>query len=212
MISTMQIERIEASKHKKGRILVFLEDGNCLKATEQELLDFGLRAGDQVDEEVLLRLQSAASGSEAKAAAANLIGRRAMSRADLTHKLRDKGVSSAEADYAAEWLEAIGALNDGDYAAALVRHCAQMGYGPARWREELHRHGVNRELWDEAMEAAPPIEELTATYLAGRLHGQVPDQRERKRTADALARRGFSWGDIKSAIARLGEAEEDDPV
>ena len=44
----MRIERIEASKHKKGRVLVFLADGACLKITEQELLDFGLRSGDDL--------------------------------------------------------------------------------------------------------------------------------------------------------------------
>ena len=204
----MRIERVEPSKHKKGRILAFLEDGACLKITEQELLDFGLRPGDDLDDETLARLQTAASGSQAKGAAAALVGRRAMSRADLTRKLRDKGVSAREADYAAEWLEAIGALNDADYAAALVRHCAQMGYGPARWREELRKHGVDRALWEAAMEAAPPIEDVIAQYLASRLKGTVPEERERKRTADALARRGFAWGDVKRAMSALGGTEE----
>ncbi|MEG2176674.1 MAG: regulatory protein RecX [Oscillibacter sp.] len=203
----MRIERVEPSKHKKGRILAFLEDGTCLKITEQELLDFGLRPGDTLDEETLVRLRASADGSNAKAAAAALVGRRAMSRADLTQKLREKGVSAAEADYAAQWLEAIGALNDADYAAALVRHCAQMGYGPARWRDELRRHGVDRELWDEAMDAAPPMEETIDRYLASRLRSRVLDERERKRTADALARRGFSWGEVKSALGRWTEME-----
>ncbi|MEG1658410.1 MAG: regulatory protein RecX [Oscillibacter sp.] len=203
----MRIERVEPSKHKKGRILAFLEDGTCLKITEQELLDFGLRPGDTLDEETLARLRASADGSNAKAAAAALVGRRAMSRADLTQKLREKGVSAAEADYAAQWLEAIGALNDADYAAALVRHCAQMGYGPARWRDELRRHGVDRELWDEAMDAAPPTEETIDRYLASRLRSRVLDERERKRTADALARRGFSWGEVKSALGRWTEME-----
>lgn len=54
---TMQVERVEPSKHKKGRILVFLEDGACLKITQQELLDFGLRAGDELDENALRRLR-----------------------------------------------------------------------------------------------------------------------------------------------------------
>ena len=40
----MRIERVQASAHKKGRVLVFLEDGACLKITEQEALDFGLLA------------------------------------------------------------------------------------------------------------------------------------------------------------------------
>ena len=34
-----QIERIEAVGHKRGRVLVYLADGACLKITEQELLD-----------------------------------------------------------------------------------------------------------------------------------------------------------------------------
>lgn len=207
-ILTMRIERVEPSKHKKGRVLAHLEDGTCLKITEQELLDFGLRPGDDLDEETLSRLQTAASASHAKGAAAALVGRRAMSRADLTRKLREKGVSTREADYAAEWLEAIGALNDADYAAALVRHCAGLGYGPARWRDELRRHGVDRTLWDDAMDAAPPVEDVIARYLDSRWKGIVPDERERKRTADALARRGFGWSDVKRAWSALGGSEE----
>ena len=66
----MRIERIEASKHKKGRVLVFLEDGACLKVTEQELLDFGLRSGDDLNEETLGRLKEAAGVSSTRAAAA----------------------------------------------------------------------------------------------------------------------------------------------
>ena len=192
-------------------MLVFLEDGTWLKITEQELLDFSLRPGDELDEAVLDRLRASAAVSDAKGAAAALVGRRAMSRADLTKKLKDKGVTDREADYAAEWLEAIGALNDADYAAALVRHCAQLGYGPARWRDELRRHGVDRVLWDDAMDAAPPTVEILSGYLASRLKGQSPDQRERKRTADALARRGFAWSDVKRALMALGaEPEFDD--
>ena len=52
----MRIERIAASDHKRGRVLVFLADGACLKVTEQELLDFGLRAGVELDEATLVRL------------------------------------------------------------------------------------------------------------------------------------------------------------
>ena len=62
-ILTMKIDRIEASKHKRGRVLVFLADGSLLKVTEQELLTFGLRAGDELDEETLRRLKEAAGVS-----------------------------------------------------------------------------------------------------------------------------------------------------
>jgi len=201
----MKIERIEPSRHKAGRILIFLEDGTLLKATEQELLTFGLRAGDELDGQTLTALKSAADGSDAKAAAAALIGRRAMSRADLEKKLREKGASARDADYAAEWLEAIGALNDADYAALLVRHCAGMGYGPARWRDELRRHGIDRELWEDACAQAPDAAEIVNKYLLDRFRGKTPDEKERRRAADALARRGFSWGDVKAGLAACGE-------
>lgn len=206
----MKIDHLERSKHINGRVLVFLEDGTLLKVTEQELLDFGLRSGDELDGETLERLKDAAGTSDMKAKAAALIGRRAMSRRDLEKKLTEKGASQTEARYAAEWLEAIGALDDGEYAALLVRHCAQLGYGPGRYRNELYKHGVDRELWEDALATAPDPAELIEQYLRDRFRKGPPDERERKRAADALARRGFGWGDVKEGLAQWAALEEED--
>lgn len=200
----MRIERITASNHKRGRVLVFLADGACLKVTEQELLDFGLRAGDELDEATLGRLKDAAGVSDVKARAADLVGRRAMSRHDLERKLRDKGASEAEARYAAEWMEAIGAINDADYAAVLARHCAQMGYGPDRVREKLREKGVPRELWDDALDTLPDPAEQIDRFLSSKLRGGEADEAAKRRLTGALVRRGFSWGDIRAAWNRLG--------
>ena len=203
----MRIERVEPSRRKRGRVLVFLEDGACLKITEQEVLDFGLRAGDQLDGGALERLKEAAGISNVKVTAADLVGRRAMSRHELEQRLAEKGASQVEARYAAEWLEAIGAIDDRDYAALLVRHYGQMGWGPGRIQEKLREKGVPRELWDEALEELPEAAGQIDAFLAGKLRGRVPDPREKKRLSDALARRGFSWGEIRSAWLRR-EAEE----
>ena len=206
----MRIERLEASKHKRGRVLVFLADSACLKITEQELLDFGLRAGDELDDGTLTRLKEAAGVSNVKATAADLIGKRAMSRASLEKKLKEKGASEADARYAAEWLEAIGAINDADYAALLVRHCADLGYGPARVREKLYEKGVPRELWEDALDQMPDNGEQIDRFLQSKLRGRTPDEREKKRLTDALLRRGYSWGDVKAAWNRLGSAVWED--
>ena len=206
----MRIERVESSRHKRGRVLVFLEDGACLKITEQELLDFGLRAGDDLNEATLARLKEAAGVSNVKATAADLIGKRAMSRASLEKKLKEKGASEADARYAAEWLEAIGAINDADYAEVLVRHCADLGYGPARTREKLYEKGVPRELWDDALDQLPDNGEQIDRFLQSKLRGRTPDEREKKRLTDALLRRGYSWGDVKAAWNRLGSAVWED--
>ena len=201
----MRIERVEASRHKRGRVLVFLADGACLKITEQELLDFGLRAGDELDEGTLARLKEAAGVSNVKAAAADLIGKRAMSRRDLERKLKEKGASEADARYAAEWLEAIGAIDDAGYAALLVRHYGEMGYGPQRVRDKLYEKGVPRELWEEALDQAPDSGAQIDRFLADKLRGQMPDEKTKKRLTDALLRRGYAWGDVRAGWTRLGE-------
>ena len=206
----MRIERIEASKHKRGRVLVFLADGACLKIAEQELLDFGLRAGDDLNEATLARLKEAAGVSNVKATAADIIGKRAMSRAALEKKLKEKGASEADARYAAEWLEAIGAINDADYAALLVRHYGEMGYGPARVREKLYEKGVPRELWDDALDQLPEGGNQIDRFLQGKLRGRTPDEKEKKRLTDALLRRGYSWGDVRAAWNRLGSETWED--
>ena len=41
----MRIERLENSKHKQERVLVYLEDGTLLRITGAELLQFGLYHG-----------------------------------------------------------------------------------------------------------------------------------------------------------------------
>ena len=206
----MRIDRLEPSRRKAGRILTYLEDGSILRLTEQEVLDHGLRAGDDLGEERLRELEDAAACSEAKSDAARLLGRRPMSRADLERKLREKGATQRECDYAAEWLSAIGALDDRSYALMLVRHYADSGYGPARWKDELRRHGIERELWDEVLESAPPTEEIIARFLSSRWKGKDPDEKEWKRTSDALLRRGFSWGDVKVALQGYTELFADE--
>ena len=152
----MRIDRILPVRNKPGRVTVHFQDGSLLQLTEQEVLDFGLRPGDDPDGATLVRMKEAAGRSGARITAAELVGKRAMSRRELERKLRDKGASEAEARYAAEWLEAIGAIDDAAYAAALVRHHGAQGYGPGWIREKLREKGISRDLWEEALEQLPP--------------------------------------------------------
>ena len=148
----IRIEEVKRSERKKGRFLVRLEDGDILRVTEEELLRFGLRAGLELDGEMLEAVRASVRASSAKAAAADIIGSRALSKKELTRRLVKKGNDEADAQAAADWLEDIGAVDDAGYAAALARHYGGKGYGPARVREELRRRGVDRSLWDEALE------------------------------------------------------------
>ena len=205
----MRIEELKPSQHKKGRFLVKLEDGNILRVTEEELLHFRLRTGMDLDEETMEALGASARTSSARAAAASIIGGRALSKKELTRRLVKKGTEETDAQAAADWLEDIGAVDDAGYAAALVRHYGGKGYGPARVREELRRRGVDRELWDEALEEMPEAAEILDTLIRKKCRGELSDPKEKKRVSDALMRRGFGWSDVKAAMGRYTEMTED---
>ncbi len=206
----MRIEELKESQRKKGRFLVKLEDGSILRVTEEEILRFALRPGMDLDGEALEALRASAKTSSARAAAANIIGTRALSKKELTRRLVKKGNEEADAQAAADWLEDIGAVNDAGYAAALVRHYGGKGYGPARVREELRRRGIDRELWDEAMEEMPEAADILDQLIQKKCRGELSDPKEKKRVSDALMRRGFGWSEVRAAMGRYVEMFEDD--
>ena len=123
--------------------------------------------------------------------------------------LVQKGSEADDAGAAAEYLENIGALDDAAYAAMLVRHYSAQGYGSARLRDELYRRCVPRELWDEALETAPDAQETLACVIASKTRGKPLNEKDYKRLSDALLRRGFSWGEVKTALRTAGAALTD---
>ena len=206
----MRIEELKKSQRKRGRFLVKMEDGSLLRITENEVVRFALRPGLELGLEDMEALQASAKTSSAKAAAANMVGSRTLSKKELTDRLLRKGTEEAEARAAVDWLEDLGAVNDGEYAAALVRHYGSRGYGPARVREELRRRGVGRELWDAALEELPDPAEVLDGLIRKKQRAALSDRRELKRLSDSLLRRGFSWGDVKAALRRYADIEECD--
>lgn len=184
---------------------MYLEGGDLLRITEGELLRFGLSAGLDIDAETVVELQRSAARSETRVRAANIVSARPLSRRELTKRLCEKGAAEADAEETADWLEEIGALNDGDYAAMLARHYSGAGYGEAKIRDELYRRGVPRELWEDALSALPEAQETIMRVIAQKTKGRALDEKGRKRLSDMLLRRGFAWRDVRAALARFCE-------
>ena len=141
----------------------------------------GLRAGLERDGETLEAVMAPVKAPPARAAAANMIGSRALSKKELTRRLVKKGSDEADAQAAADWREDIGAVDDAGYAAALARHYGGKGYGPARVREELRRRGVDRSLWDEALEELPEAAEELDQLIREKCRGDLSDARVEQR-------------------------------
>ena len=197
------IERLEPSKHVKGRFLVFLDTGAMLKVGEQELLDFCLRPGMALDEETLTRLCASGADTAARDRAARMVSRRPLSKGELVERLVSRGEGSDSAAKAADWLEGLGAVNDGEYGKQVVRHYDRMGYGPQRLREELRRRKVPQDCWEEALREARPQREAVSAFLAAKFRTRAVTEQELRRQVNALRRRGFGWEVIRDEVERL---------
>lgn len=192
------------------RFTVALEDGSEIKSSLGVVTDRRLFTGKVLDEEELAALRRDSSRSLARDKALELISRRPMSRKEVREKLLQKGADEDAAEYSADWLQEHGFLNDESYAAAVARHYAAKGYGAGRVRSELGRRGVDRELWDGALEQMPAADEKLHKFIAARL--KDPEDREQlRKIGAALFRRGYSWEEIRAALRRYTDTiiEED---
>ena len=209
MTSTMKIEKIEKSKHKRERVLVFFEEGDLLKITDAELLRFGLFSGMEVPDVLLAQLRKEAAYSENKIRAAHMASSRMMSKKELRQRLEKKGAGADDAAEIAERMEELGAVNDEAYAGVIARHYGGMGYGAMRVKQELQRRGVPKELWDDALLQLPDAQTAIQRFVQSKCKGAMPDRAQLKKLSDALLRRGFSWSDIRPVLNRMGEDIEE---
>lgn len=208
-ISTMRIERIENSKHKQERVLVFLQGGSLLRITPAELLRFGLQTGMDISPETVVELEKSAARSEMKVRGAQLTGGRMLSKKQVVEHLARRGGDREAAEETADWLEELGAVDEEAYAAAIARHYSRSGYGAGRVRQEFVRRGVPRELWEDALALLGDSEEAIERFIRTRAKGKALDKDLQRKVAAALQRRGFGWEEIRPVLNRWGgETEE----
>lgn len=191
-----------------GRVTVTLCGGEEIKTTLNVVTDLRLYSGRELDGEELKELRAASRSALARNRAMELLSRRPMSEKELIDKLIRKGEDEETAADCARWLRENGFLNDESYAAAVARHYAAKGYGPGRVRAELSRRGVDRELWDDTLEAMPENTDKLDRFISSRLTD--PEDRDQiRKVSAALYRRGYSWEEIRSALRRFNAETEE---
>ena len=167
-----------------------------------------LFSGRYLDEGALEELERESRRALTREKALEYLSRRAMSRKELEKKLTDKGYDEEDAAYCAAWLAERGLIDDAGYAAAVARHYSAKGYGPGRIRSELSRRGIDRDMWDEVLDAAPRDDSKIDKFISSRLTD--PEDRDQvRKVSAALFRRGYSWEDIREALNRFNATIED---
>lgn len=201
----MRLERIVPGKGQGARITLCFDDGSTMKVQPSVVADLALCHGQEFDETALEQLRQTAGKASARARAVRIISASAVSERDLRRRLEQKGERPEDAGEAVAWLQELHLVDDRDTARQIVRRGVSRGYGAARIRQMLYEKQIPRELWEAALEEVPDMSEAVDAFLSARFHGRRPEQKEIKRAADALARRGYSWAEIRAGLCRYDD-------
>ena len=197
----MKLEKLEPLDSPNYLRLIF-EDGKRLKAPAFKVVELGLTPGAEVTPEAFLALENAQSLASCKERAVRILTASGLSKKELQKRLVQKGESGEDAEAAVAWLEELHLIDDLETAKQLVRSASMRGYGAARAKSILYEKGIPKELWDEALEELPEMDDAIDTFLRRKLDGRTLDAKQIKKTVDALLRRGHSYHDIQAGLRR----------
>jgi regulatory protein len=140
-------------------------------------------------------------------AAADLLARRAWTRADLIARLKRRGAPERVAVDVVDDLAARGHVDDRVFAAQWVETRAPRGYGAVRLRRELRLRGVAGSLIDAALASLPAACQLEQARASARRRYpallRVAPARAAARLRDYLMRRGFTAAVVLRVVREL---------
>ena len=202
----MRLLAIEQTRSPQGKLRLRFDSGEAMLVLPAVVADLSLRPGMDIPDAARASLEAAAGSASAKERAVRILSAATVSRAELEHRLRQKGESPENARQAVEWLAGLSLLDDEAAARQIVRSGTAKGYGAARIRQELTRRGIDRDAAEAAMQTFSPDEAQMLALLEKRLRGDVSDRKEVEKAVAALQRRGFAWNDIKRALETYGNS------
>jgi regulatory protein len=150
--------------------------------------------------------ERAASADAAHAAALRLLTTRARTRAELRHRLEERGFEAAAVAETLDRLERVGLVDDAALAEAVAEGRADRGLDAPAIAAELRDRGVNPAVAERAAQAAVPDEDRAdrcrqvARARLAQLHG-LPPATQLRRLAAYLSRRGYP-PELAESVAR----------
>lgn len=205
----MRLDKIEPLSGTE-RVKLRFSDGTAMRLPAMLVYDLGLKTGMELSEDRLRQIQEEAGYASSKQRAVRILAASVSSRKELARKLIQKGETRENTDRTIEWLDSMNLLDDEAAARQIAQREYARGYGPRKIRQVLAQKGIEKKLWDNAMEGLTDYQASVERYLSRHLSGTDPDTKEKKKLTDALLRRGFSWEQIRRGFQQYRIAPEEE--
>jgi len=185
---------------------VLLGSGERVRVHDRRLGEQRLAVGDELDPEACDALRDAGRADSAERRALRLIAIRPRSRAELARRMGEWGLSEPTAAAVLERLSAIGAVDDGILAAAVVSSRRAHAYGRLRVDADLERLRVSEDARGVAETTAGDEAERARQALRARGGTDSRDPAELRRAAGFLHRRVFDADTVATVLGLAADA------
>lgn len=141
--------------------------------------------------------------------AAGMLSRRALTEKQIREKLAKKEYTDDIIESVIGRLYYLDLIDDSKYAESALRSLKIRGYGKLRIRYELIRKGVPKNIAEEALCDFEADNDILFKLIDKRLKGECFDIKEIQKTSASLARKGYTWEEINTAIKNYKRYMED---
>ncbi len=199
-----EISGIKAQKKSTDRCSIFIGGEFAFGIHSDLVVSEGLFRGKRLNGDDIDRLLSEDAYLRARQKAYHLLSYRPRSEFEIRNRLRQKGFDTYCADRVIARLSELDMIDDRQFARSFVEgRIRAKGFGPSRIRQDLRKMGISPEIIEQTIEeafASVPLDDLavrTAEKIRPRLQNESDPAKRRKKLADYLIRRGFSFEEIR---------------
>ena len=205
-----EITAITPQIKDKRRCNIFIDGRFCCGLTLECTIKNRLKVGQTVSEEFLSEIQLESEKNTALDKAMTHVSATQKTEKQVRDFLSGKGYLPAVIDYVIEKMRGYNFLNDGEYAERYVESTAKRK-GARLIRMELKGKGVSEDEIDGALRELNENTQIeTAKVLLNKyLRNKTMDKETLQKAFRHLLTKGFDYQIAKSALASLGELEEE---
>ena len=206
-----EITAITAQVKDKTRCNIYIDGRFCCGLTLETVVKNRLKVGKIVGAEELAAMQLESEKNTALNKALGFLSATRKTEKEVRAYLTKKGYLPVVGDYVVEKLREYGFINDGEYAEAYTESAAKRK-GGRLIRMELRNKGLSEEAIDGALEGLDGEKELETAkgILEKYMRGKIADKPTLQKAYRHLMGKGFDYETAKTAIAALGETEDEE--
>jgi regulatory protein len=204
------ITKIQRLRGRRPRYDVHLDGTLAFEISDWTIGKFGLRTGDDLDEQIIEKIKMTEKETQAKNIAINYLSYRPRSSKEVIDHLMKKGFTHLCAENVVSYLQSAKMINDLEFAYAFVRdRLKRKPTGKALLHQQLLTKGISSSEIEKILaELISPQSQQSAALQAAKRKMQLVQrstkkmdtEKRKKRLLDFLLRRGFSYEIAQKAI------------